>query len=143
MNTIKIKKCKVNAQLPKMMTPGSSGFDLFSCEENLLVHMEPTVVWTGISLEMPSGYEAQVRSRSGLALKSNIMVLNSPGTIDQSYTGEIGVILMNFGKHPFLVKKGDRIAQIVFCTLPQVRLLEVESLTETERGEGGFGSTGV
>lgn len=104
---------------------------------------ESALVSTGLSIELPSGYEAQVRSRSGLALKNGVVVLNSPGTIDADYRGEIGVILVNHGMKPFNIRHGDRIAQLVIARVEQLPLVEVTELTDTERGAGGFGSTGV
>ena len=98
---------------------------------------------TGISLELHEGMEAQVRSRSGLAAKSGVFVLNSPGTIDSDYRGEVKVILANLGRAAFVVRPGDRVAQMVFMLVPDVLLTNVEELTETDRGAGGFGSTGV
>ncbi len=101
------------------------------------------LVPTGFALELPHGYEAQVRPRSGLALKHGITILNSPGTIDADYRGEVMVILINHGTEPFLVQRGDRIAQLVIAPVAQVEIVAVEALGETERGPGGFGSTGL
>jgi dUTP pyrophosphatase len=101
------------------------------------------LVQTGLFLEIPVGYEAQVRPRSGLALKKGITVLNTPGTIDADYRGEIGVILVNISNQPFVINDGERIAQLVFAKVEQSEFLEVEELSSTERGAGGFGSTGV
>jgi dUTP pyrophosphatase len=109
------------------------------------IELEPgkaTLVPTGLFLELPLGYEAQVRPRSGLALKSSLTLLNSPGTVDAGYRGEVGAIMFNAGKSPFQVRRGDRVAQMVVAKLPEVELLRAESLSETLRGEGGFGSTG-
>ncbi len=125
-------------------TPGSSGYDLSSAEDRE-VFIEPGhvgLVRTGIALELPPGLEGQVRSRSGLAAKSSVFVLNSPGTIDSDYRGEVKVVLANFGEAPFLVSPGDRIAQLVFIEVPEVRLIAVSSLTATKRGSSGFGSSG-
>jgi len=128
----------------KKMTQGSSGFDIVAaCEEDIII--EPgnvALVPTGFKLAVPPGYEAQVRPRSGLALRKSIGVLNSPGTIDSDYRGEVQVILFNFGQEPFTVHRGDRIAQLVFSAVPDVEIEGVEELDETERGQGGFGSTG-
>ena len=143
MHEIKVKRVRDNAVLPTRMTEGSSGFDVYSCITTFLTHLQWECIPLGISLEMPSDFECQIRSRSGLAAKRGVMVLNGIGTIDQSFTGELQVILMNFGKLPFEVKEGDRIAQVVFCEVPSVRLHEVSEIRETERGSGGFGSTGV
>jgi dUTP pyrophosphatase len=103
---------------------------------------EPHLVATGIFMEFPAGYEAQVRPRSGLALKHALTVPNSPGTIDAGYRGEVCVIMLNAGKEPYEIKRGDRIAQMVISKLPEVELVQVEELSESLRGAGGFGSTG-
>lgn len=131
--------------LPDTMTPGASGFDLRAAvtEPVTLQPGERVLVPTGIALAMPVGLEAQVRPRSGLALKHGITCLNTPGTIDADYRGEIGVILINLGQAPFTIKRGDRIAQLVFQTVPRVTLVEVAELPPSERGSGGFGHTGV
>lgn len=102
-----------------------------------------TLIPTGLALAIPEGYEGQVRARSGLALRHGIAVLNGPGTVDSDYRGPLGVILGNLGPEPFTIRDGDRIAQIVFAPVPSVELVEVEDLPPTERGEGGFGHTGV
>ena len=128
--------------VPEYATPGSSGVDLRSTEDVSIGPGERTIVPTGIFLEIPEGFEAQVRSRSGLAAKHGIAVLNSPGTIDQDYRGEIKAILVNHGNLEYSIKKGDRIAQLVFSPTLQVNLQQTNSLSETQRGEGGFGSTG-
>lgn len=131
--------------LPAAMTAGASGFDLRAAvtEPVTLQPGERALIPTGIAIAMPEGLEAQVRPRSGLALKHGITCLNSPGTIDADYRGEIGVILINLGYEPFTVQRGDRIAQLVFQAVPRVELVEVEELPASERGAGGFGSTGV
>lgn len=131
--------------LPKYETEASAGIDL---RANLpkpfsLQPLERTLVQTGIFLEIPIGYEAQVRPRSGLALKKGVTVLNTPGTIDADYRGEVGVILVNISNQPFVINDGERIAQLVFAKVEQAEFLEVEELSSTERGAGGFGSTGV
>lgn len=130
--------------LPRKMSRGASGFDLFAAVDEPLTLMpgERKLISTGIALEMPEGVEAQVRSRSGLALRHGVAVLNSPGTIDSDYRGEVGVILVNLGEEPFVVNRGDRIAQLVFGRVLDVRFVEVERLGVTERGDGGFGHTG-
>lgn len=142
---VKVKKLKnFEGKLPKYETKQSAGMDIRSME--LWVELEPSerkLFKTGLSVEIPAGYEIQVRPRSGLALKSGIMVVNSPGTIDADYRGEIGVILLNTGEDTFTVAKGDRIAQLVLSQVPQMMLIEEDELTETERGNGGFGSTGA
>lgn len=130
--------------LPYYATPGAAGMDL---QANLtapvtLAPMQRALIPTGLFIEMPAGYEAQVRPRSGLALKKGITVLNSPGTIDSDYRGEIGVILINLSAEPFEVCPGERIAQLVIARYEQVSWQPVEELGESERGSGGFGSTG-
>ena len=110
------------------------------------ISLEPgvsTLVPTGVFIELPVGYEAQVRPRSGLALKHDLMLTNSPGTIDAGYRGEIGVIMYNAGKEVFSITRGDRIAQMVICRLPEVELVVTDSLSDTLRGKGGFGSTSI
>jgi len=126
-------------------TPGSSGYDLASAEDGELTILPGAVVLvrTGLALELPPGLEGQVRSRSGLAARSGVFVLNSPGTIDSDYRGEVKVVLANFGDAPFSVFPGDRIAQLVFMEVPNVCLVAVDEMTPTERGAGGFGSSGV
>lgn len=130
--------------LPERMSAGASGFDLCAAVEDelRLEQGEWRLVPTGITLEMPEGLEAQVRPRSGLALKQGITLLNSPGTIDADYRGEISVILHNLGKESFVVRRGERIAQLVFQQVPSVRLIEKGRLGSTARGTGGFGHTG-
>ncbi|HWQ21642.1 MAG TPA: dUTP diphosphatase [Clostridia bacterium] len=125
-------------------TPGSSGYDLSSAEDRELT-VQPggvVLVRTGLALEMPPGLEGQVRSRSGLAARSAVFVLNSPGTIDSDYRGEVKVVLANLGDAPFSILPGDRIAQLVFAEIPDVCLVSVDEISQTERGSGGFGSTG-
>ena len=142
---ILVKKLLQNASIPEYKTSGSSGFDISACiDANILLNPQSiALVKTGLSLELPEGYEAQVRSRSGLALKNSIFVLNSPGTIDNDYRGELCVILANFGSEPFTIEHGMRIAQVVIAKYEQFEIVTVEALTETVRGSGGFGSTGV
>ena len=126
-------------------TKGSAGFDLLASINSPLEIKagESLLVPCGFSLQMPNNFEAQVRPRSGLALKNSITVLNTPGTIDSDYRGEICVILINHGQISFKIKRGMRIAQIVFKENPEVNLVEVDELNDTKRGSGGFGSTGV
>ena len=128
--------------IPSYETAGASGADLKSKEDGILKSGERRLVKTGVFIELPAGYEAQVRPRSGLALKHGITMLNSPGTIDSDYRGEIGVIMINHGSEPFLYKKGDRIAQLVISKYSRVEFKNTLSLTETVRGAGGFGHTG-
>lgn len=132
-------------ELPNYETPGAAGMDIRAniLESILLKPLERTLVKTGLFLEIPIGYEAQVRPRSGLALKKGITVLNSPGTIDADYRGEIGVILVNLSNENFEIHPGDRIAQLVFAAHATALLEPVISLENTERGTGGFGSTGA
>ncbi len=131
--------------LPTYETTASAGVDLRAnlTETITLKSLERTLVKTGVFLEIPEGYEAQVRPRSGLALKKGVTVLNSPGTIDADYRGEVGVILINLSNEDFVIENGERIAQLVFAKVEQAQWLEVETLSDTSRGEGGFGSTGV
>lgn len=119
-----------------------AAFDLRSRVDMVLPVRKSVLVPAGFSLELPVGFEAQIRPRSGLALKHDLMLTNSPGTIDAGYRGEVGVIMYNGGTAEFEIKRGDRIAQMVIAKLPEVELVCVESLSETGRGEGGFGSTG-
>jgi dUTP pyrophosphatase len=142
--TVNIKNTS-NHPLPAYETQGSAGIDLrANLNETLTLQpLERVLVKTGLFLELPESYEAQVRPRSGLALKKGITVLNAPGTIDADYRGEIGVILINLSQEKFSIHDGDRIAQLVFAQVEQAALIEVNELNETKRGAGGFGSTGV
>ena len=128
--------------LPRKAHSDDAAFDLRSRVDMELPVGRSVVVPSGLYIELPEGYEAQVRPRSGLALKHNLMLTNSPGTVDAGYRGEVGIIMYNAGSEPFQVKRGDRIAQMVICRLPEVELSVVESLSESGRGAGGFGSTG-
>ena len=138
-----IKKLQKNIILPEYKTDGSSGMDLMSNVEQTVKILpgEKKIISTGIMVAIPKQYEIQIRPRSGLAAKNGISVLNTPGTIDSDYRGEIKVILINLGKDIFEIKKNDRIAQMIVCPFIKVELEEVESLPKTVRGEGGFGST--
>ncbi|RRJ65408.1 dUTP diphosphatase [Paenibacillus oralis] len=132
-------------ELPRKMSELASGFDLYAAVTEDLV-LQPgarALVPTGIAIAMPGGLEAQIRPRSGLALKHGITCLNTPGTIDADYRGEIKVLLINLGQEPFAIKRNERIAQMVFQTVPEVALTEVDELSDTERGTGGFGHTGT
>ena len=131
--------------LPTYETIASAGLDIRAnlTQSITLKPLERALVNTGIFLEIPVGYEAQVRPRSGLAFKNGVTVLNSPGTIDADYRGEVGVILINLSHENFLINNGERIAQLVFAKVEQAQWTEVEILSDTARGEGGFGSTGV
>lgn len=136
---------KSSHPLPKYETTASAGMDLRAnlTESIVLKPFERILVKTGLFIELPVGYEAQVRPRSGLALKKGITVLNTPGTIDADYRGEIGVILINLSNEDFVIENGERIAQLVIAKYEQAELIEVNELSETQRGAGGFGSTGV
>ena len=138
-----IKKLHKNIILPEYKTDGSSGMDLMANVEQTVKILpgEKKIISTGIMVAIPEQYEIQIRPRSGLAAKNGISVLNTPGTIDSDYRGEIKVILINLGKDIFQINKNDRIAQMIVCPIVKVELKEVESLPETVRGEGGFGST--
>ena len=131
--------------LPTYETSASAGLDVrANSDQPILLHpFERALVKTGLFLEIPLGYECQVRPRSGLALKKGITVLNSPGTIDADYRGEVGVILINLSQETVVIESGERIAQLIFAKVEQAEWNEVEALSETERGEGGFGSTGT
>ncbi|MCQ2203358.1 MAG: dUTP diphosphatase [Bacteroidales bacterium] len=146
MNTTKIKIInKSNNPLPAYASEGSAGLDLraFIAEPIVLKPLQRIAVPTGLFIELPQGYEAQIRPRSGLALKSGISVLNSPGTIDSDYRGEIKVILVNLSADDFKIESGDRICQMVIARHEYAEFIEVESLDSTERGDGGFGHSGV
>lgn len=139
--TVKLKKSGDTA-LPRYATSGASGMDLRASESLVIRAGEYACVGTGLYLELPEGFEAQVRPRSGLALKHGVTVLNSPGTIDSDYRGEVRVILVNHGKNDFVVEIGDRIAQMVFAAVVRAEIAETDDLGGTDRSSGGFGSTG-
>ena len=141
--TVKVLRTDPAAQLPVYAHPGDAGMDVRSIEEVTLSPGARALIHTGLVLMLPPNAEAQVRPRSGLALKHGITVLNTPGTIDAGYRGEVGVILINLGAEPFTVEKGMKIAQIVVSPVAQAEVVEVTSVDETDRGAGGFGSTGV
>jgi len=142
--TVKIINRSKNA-LPEYKTSGSAGMDIRAniTEAITLSSLERTLVPTGLSIELPQGYEAQIRPRSGLAIKKGLSLVNTPGTIDSDYRGEIGVILINLSTENQIIEPGERIAQMVIAQYEQANLVEVETLSETKRGAGGFGSTGV
>ena len=145
MTKILIKRLSKEVSLPKYETNGSSGMDL-AADIDANINIDPgktAIIPTGLALSIPKGFEVQIRPRSGLAAKQKISVLNTPGTIDADYRGEIKVILINLGQETFKVEKGLRIAQMVVCPIVRAQLKEVDDLSETERGEGGFGSTGT
>ena len=127
---------------PKKAHVDDAGYDLYSRIDSTLEPLSGMVIPIGFAMELPSGYEAQIRPRSGLAAKHHITVTNSPGTVDANYRGEVKAILFNLGKEPFVIKRGDRIAQMVICKLPEVDLIDVETLSESDRGKGSFGSSG-
>ena len=141
---ILVKRFDKNIKLPTYKTSGSSGMDLVANNRKKIT-INPTkisMIPTGIAVAIPKNYEIQIRPRSGLAIKKGISVLNSPGTVDSDYRGEIKIILINLSKKPFVVKSGDRIAQIIICPVVKGKLKEVKSLPKSVRGKGGFGSTG-
>ena len=145
MTEILIKRLSDNVSLPKYETEGSSGMDL-AANINEKIEIKPgttVIVPTGLSVSIPKNFEIQIRPRSGLAAKNQISVLNTPGTIDADYRGELKVILINLGTKSFFVENGARIAQMVLCPVVKANLKEVKILEDTERGSGGFGSTGT
>jgi dUTP pyrophosphatase len=145
MTKILIKRLSNNIPLPKYETEGSSGMDL-TANVDKVIEIQPgksEIIPTGLALSIPKNYEIQIRPRSGLAAKNQISVLNTPGTIDEDYRGEIKVILINLGEKKFKIEKGLRIAQMVLCPVIKAELEEVDELNETKRGSGGFGSTGI
>jgi len=139
---IKIKKLNKKAIIPAYQTKEAAGFDLHSIEDVIIKPGERKLIGTGLAFEIEFGFEVQIRPRSGLAYKHGITVLNTPGTIDSDYRGEIKVLLINHGSGEFEIKKGERIAQAVIAPVIQAEIVEVEELSDTERGSGGFGSTG-
>ena len=141
--TLAFRRIHPDAVLPAYAHPSDAGMDVKSVDELVIPVGKRALVHTGLVMMLPPGYEAQVRSRSGLALKHGVTVLNSPGTIDSGYRGEVGVILANFGDAPFAVAKGDKVAQLVIAPVTQPEIVESSEVDETDRGTGGFGSTGV
>jgi dUTP pyrophosphatase len=139
---IKIKKLSKDAIIPSYQTEEAAGFDLHSIEEVVIKPNERKLIKTGLAFEIEKGYEVQIRPRSGIAFKKGVSVLNTPGTIDSDYRGEIKVLLINLGEEDFKINIGDRIAQAVVAPVIHAQFEEVEELTDTKRGEGGFGSTG-
>jgi dUTP pyrophosphatase len=142
---IRVLKTDPGAWLPEYATDGAAGADLRARvpEPMVIPPLGRARIPTGLVLEIPPLYEAQVRPRSGLAARQGVTVLNSPGTIDADYRGELGILIINLGQEPFTVRDGDRIAQLVIAPVCRARMVEAASLSETERGEGGFGSTGL
>jgi dUTP pyrophosphatase len=130
-------------ELPSYQTAGAAGMDVRAAEDRTVQPGETTLIPAGFTIAVPHGYEAQLRPRSGLALKHGITLLNSPGTVDSDYRGPVGVILTNLGSAPFFIHRGDRIAQMVICKVERAQWCEVKTLNDTERGEGGFGSSGT
>ena len=141
--TLRFKKVHPDAVLPSYAHPSDAGMDLRSVDDLTLAPGQRALVHTGLVMLLPPLYEAQVRPRSGLALKNGVTVLNTPGTIDSGYRGEDGVILINLGQAAFDVRKGDKIAQMVIAPVTQPNIEETDVVDETDRGSGGFGSTGV
>ena len=141
---ILVKKFDKNIKLPAYKTSGSSGMDLMAHIKNKVIvgPGKTKIIPTGIAVAIPKNYEIQIRPRSGLAAKKGISVLNTPGTIDSDYRGEIKIILINLSKKSFIVKSGDRVAQMILCPVAKVKLKEVKNLPKTVRGKAGFGSTG-
>ncbi len=141
--TLAFRRIHPDAVLPAYAHPSDAGMDVRSVDDVEIAPGARALVHTGLVMNLPPGYEAQVRPRSGLALKHGVTVLNTPGTIDSGYRGEVGVILANLGDAPFPVRKGDRIAQIVVAPVTQAEIVETDEVDATDRGAGGFGSTGV
>jgi dUTP pyrophosphatase len=141
----RISNTTQDVPLPSYATHGSAGMDIYAAVDNEMIVKagETTLVPTGFSMEIPVGFEAQIRPRSGLAIKHNIGLMNSPGTIDSDYRGEVKIVFSNFGKSDFVVKRGDRIAQMVVAQYERVEWEEVNQLSDTARGAGGFGHTGI
>lgn len=137
------KKLRNDVNLPKYARQGDAGFDFEAAETITIPPHKTIIVNTGLAVQLPNGYELQVRCRSGIAAKTPLIVKNAPGTVDSGYRGEIGIILHNLSDEEYLVNKGDRIAQGVICELPTINIIEINNLSESERGVGGFGSTGV
>ena len=142
MINLKVKKLNKLAQIPEYQTQEAAGFDLHSVEDIIIKPNERKLIGSGLAFDIPKGYEIQIRPRSGLAYKHGITVLNSPGTIDSDYRGEIKVLLINHSNEDFEIKVGERIAQAVIQEVIQTTFQEIEELSQTDRGAGGFGSTG-
>ena len=140
---VQIQKLRPHAVTPEYAHPGDAGVDLFAAEDHVLRPGERVLAPTGIAVAIPDGYEGQVRPKSGLALKHGLSVVNTPGTVDAGYRGEVGVILINLGQEVVEIRRGQKIAQMVFAKVEHASLEVVEKLDDTSRGAGGFGSTGV
>lgn len=141
--TVKVKKLHKDAIMPNIAKMGDAGADLFAIEDITIQPNETIVVKTGIAIELPLGTEGQVRPTSGNALKTNTIIPNSPGTVDEGYRGEVGVIMRNLDTEPLIILKGKKIAQLCVRPVPTVSFIEVEELSDSERGDKGYGSTGV
>ncbi len=139
---IKVLRIHPDAVIPFYATEGSAGFDFYTVEEVVLEPNEVKIVKTGLKMEIPVGFELQMRPRSGVSLKTSIRLANSPGTIDSDYRGEIGILAWNTGNSPITISKGERIAQGILAEVPTAFFIDVTELSTTDRGEGGFGSTG-
>lgn len=140
---VKVQRIEADAKMPCYAHHGDSGMDLFSVEEMVLQPGERKLVRTGIKISLPKGFEAQVRPKSGIAINNGVTVLNTPGTIDSCYRGEVQVILINLGKEAFKIEKGKKIAQLAIAKVEEAKVKEVDELDETSRSDGGFGSTGL
>jgi dUTP pyrophosphatase len=140
---VKVRRLNADIPLPRYQSAQAAGMDLIAAEDLNLEPLQRAAIATGLCLELPQGYEGQVRPRSGLALKAGLTCLNSPGTIDSDYRGEVKVILINLSRELAKIRRGDRIAQLVIAPVCRATLVEVEALDDTARGGGGFGSTGV
>ncbi len=140
---VNVNKVRPHARIPDYAHPGDAGVDLYAASSHTLKPGERALVPTGVALAIPDGYEGQVRPKSGLAVKQGLTILNTPGTIDSGYRGEIGVILVNLGQETVAIQQGQKIAQMVFSRVETARLEVVERLEETSRASGGFGSSGV
>ncbi len=143
MKTVKFIKINEDAIIPDYAHEGDAGMDIYSVEDIVIEPMDWKKVNTGLIMELPKGTEGQVRTKSGIALNNGVFVLNTPGTIDENYRGEVGVILYNLNKTPFVIKKGQKIAQLVINEVCYCKTKQVTFLSSTNRGEGGFGSTGL
>lgn len=143
MINIKIHKLREDVIIPKYAYDSDAGMDVYSTKNCLLLPKHRVLVGTGLRIEIPKGYEMQIRPKSGLALRDGITVLNTPGTIDSSYRGEVGIVLINHSSKQYRIEKNQKIAQIVFNKIEKAKLIVTKELSETKRGEGGFGSTGL
>ena len=140
---VSVKRISPDAKLPKLEHVGDAGFDLYSTQDETLKPLERKLIGTGISMSIEHGYEAQIRPKSGLAIEHGITMLNTPGTIDAGYRGEVKVIVINLGQKEYRIEKGKKICQVVFNKVEHPEISEVEELETSSRGKGGFGSTGL